>query len=325
MAYELRHHVLKLQGRNRVIDAAVHFAGGCAQLADGLGAQAILGFHRADDFLDALFRFEGEGHVLAGHALDGILGLLHRALHALHQAADLLRKLRGARGQVAHFVGHDRKAAPRLTGARRLDGGIQGQQIGLLGDRADFGQYAAHVARALRDAVGELDQFHAQPAVVYDALDDALHDVGGIAHELVETHARGIVIGARGDGNGELALLVGLLMHALETLRQLVDGIAEQGLHAPDFVADRTVLAGEFPRALGQQAVKLRHQRRLFVDAPFVGRRARWMGCGEDGGDLPAEAEQHEGGDGNGSGLAQRRKYVESPAHQDCPCRPDPE
>jgi hypothetical protein len=82
----------------------------------------------------------------------------------------------GAAGKVAHFVGHHGKAAPGLAGPRRLDGGIQRQQVGLLGNGADLGKDGLHVAGAGDDVVGQFDQFDAELAVVDDAVDHALHD-----------------------------------------------------------------------------------------------------------------------------------------------------
>src|SRR6185437_2206735 len=40
----------------------------------------------------------------------------------------------GAFRQFAHFVGNHRKPAPLLSGTRGFDGGIEGQQIRLVGD-----------------------------------------------------------------------------------------------------------------------------------------------------------------------------------------------
>ena len=43
----------------------------------------------------------------------------------------------GLLGQLAHLFGHHREAAPVVAGARRLDRGVQRQQVGLLGDPGD--------------------------------------------------------------------------------------------------------------------------------------------------------------------------------------------
>ena len=47
---------------------------------------------------------------------------------------DLLCRFLGTVRQVAYFVGHDGKTTPGFTGAGRFDGGVESQQVGLLGD-----------------------------------------------------------------------------------------------------------------------------------------------------------------------------------------------
>ncbi len=80
--------------------------------------------------------------------LDFLLGVVGRVVDALGDGLDVLLDLgdqvldvagallRGF-GQGAHFVGDHREAFAMLAGARRLDGGIQRQQVGLVGDAGD--------------------------------------------------------------------------------------------------------------------------------------------------------------------------------------------
>jgi hypothetical protein len=65
------------------------------------------------------------------HCTDGVLGA---SLDFANQLADRLRLTLAALGQLADLVRHHREATPMLASPRRLDGCIQGQQIGLLGD-----------------------------------------------------------------------------------------------------------------------------------------------------------------------------------------------
>ena len=74
-------------------------------------------------------------------------GLLRARLHLGDQAADLLCRPRRPLGQLAHLVGDHREAAARLAGPRRLDGGVQRQQVGLLGDLVNGLHDAADLAR----------------------------------------------------------------------------------------------------------------------------------------------------------------------------------
>ena len=68
------------------------------------------------------------------HVLDGLGRLV---LHLVDQLADLLGCLARALRELAHLIGHDREAASGLAGARGLDGRVEREQVGLVGDRRD--------------------------------------------------------------------------------------------------------------------------------------------------------------------------------------------
>jgi hypothetical protein len=61
----------------------------------------------------------------------------HGQADGRHGIGNFLRRALGLIGQLADLVGHHGKTTPRLTGPCRLDGGIEGQQVGLLGDTVD--------------------------------------------------------------------------------------------------------------------------------------------------------------------------------------------
>ena len=65
---------------------------------------------------------------------DGLGGLL---LHRPDQLGDLLRGVLGILGELTDFLGDDREASALLTGARRLDRGVEREQVRLLGDPGD--------------------------------------------------------------------------------------------------------------------------------------------------------------------------------------------
>jgi len=80
--------------------------------------------------------------------------------------ADQMRRLARRFGQALDLVGDHRKAASRRTGAGGLDGRVQRQQVGLLGDRLDRTGYLGHLrqrgsdrAETVLDAADRLDQF----------------------------------------------------------------------------------------------------------------------------------------------------------------------
>ncbi len=70
---------------------------------------------------------------------------------------DLLRRVRGPLREPPHLGGDDRKAAAGVAGPRRLDTGVQGQQIGLEGNVVDNADDGADFLRQLLDALDSLD------------------------------------------------------------------------------------------------------------------------------------------------------------------------
>src|SRR5260370_35363295 len=57
--------------------------------------------------------------------------MLHLGDAVLDEALDLFRGSRAARGEGTDLLRYDREAATLLAGARRFDGGVQGQEVGL--------------------------------------------------------------------------------------------------------------------------------------------------------------------------------------------------
>jgi hypothetical protein len=61
-------------------------------------------------------------------------GFVHVCAQAVDGAGDLRGRRLGALRQAAHFIGDHGKAASLFTGASGFDGGVERQQVGLLGD-----------------------------------------------------------------------------------------------------------------------------------------------------------------------------------------------
>ena len=62
---------------------------------------------------------------------------MHRAFHFGENVGDLFRGFNAVVGQLAHLAGYDGKSFSLFTGAGRFDGGVEAQEIGLLGDVFD--------------------------------------------------------------------------------------------------------------------------------------------------------------------------------------------
>ncbi len=126
---------------------------GCDGLLRGgdgdLGDHAVDALGHADD---AFERFAGlgggddallDGAGAALHAGDGGAGAV---LNALDHGGDLAGGLRGAFGEAADFTGDDGEATALLSGAGGLDGGVEGEEVGLAGDLVDDGDDLADAA-----------------------------------------------------------------------------------------------------------------------------------------------------------------------------------
>ena len=127
------------------------------------------GLHFLDGALDRAVGFDR----LAGRLLDrGDLG------------GDVVGRARGLAGEALHFLRDDREAAAGIAGARRLDRGVEREQVGLAGNVADQAE----------------DRF------------DRL-DMGG--ERLADLHRlAGLVAGAGGDAGGDFDFAAGFLDRA---------------------------------------------------------------------------------------------------------------
>ena len=118
-------------------DVAADLAGRRRLLLDGAGDRVLNVVDLVDDLADL------------GDGLDRPLGV---GLDGLDLAADVLGRLGRLLGQLLDLVGDDGEALAGLAGPGRLDGRVQGQQVGLLGDRRDHLDDVADLGAASRRA-----------------------------------------------------------------------------------------------------------------------------------------------------------------------------
>src|SRR5437879_2601371 len=94
----------------------------------------------ADELLGDLGDAGGFADDLAGGALDGGGALADGAdagADGLGERPDRAERLLGRPGEVLDLAGDDAEALAVLAGASGLDGGVEGEQIGLVGDLLD--------------------------------------------------------------------------------------------------------------------------------------------------------------------------------------------
>ncbi len=154
------------------------------------------------------------------HAVGQLTGCL---LQRLDHLVDLAGGAAGLLGQRPDLVGHHRKTASLLAGPRRLDGRVEGEQVGLIGDLADHLQDPADLL-----AVASQPSQHRVVGIelVMELIDRGLgggerpQPLGGyllhLAHQFAGLMgvARHVANGVAelGDGGGQLLALGPLLL-----------------------------------------------------------------------------------------------------------------
>ena len=130
------------------------------------------------------------------------------AVGGVDQAADLDGGLGRALGELAHFVGDDGKTAPLLAGAGGLDGGVEREQVGLVGDLADHADDVVHRVRAAAEGVERGVEAADRERNFPDVAGQVADGGGRIARDCVglprQLFAAGSVVGDLADADGQL-------------------------------------------------------------------------------------------------------------------------
>ena len=189
---------------------------------------------------------------------DGFDRALGVDLDAFDLAADVFGGFRGFLGELFHFVGDDGKTFARFAGARGFDGGVEGEQVGLLRDRGDdlddladfdagFAEFADGGVGGLRRFDGFGGDFGGLGGVLGDFLDGDAHlfAAGGDGLEVaVDLFAGG------GDDVGLRGGFFGVGAHLLADGREFAGGSGERRRGLAD-LADAGAQIGEQLREPG--------------------------------------------------------------------------
>jgi hypothetical protein len=160
-------------------------------------------------------------------------------LHALRGLGDEVLDLSGRPAaplrEVAHLLRHHGEAPPLLPGARRLHGGVQGEQAGLEGDLVDHADDVRDAPAAVVDLRHRLDRLGDDlPAT----LGLAQHLLAVLARDLrvlrVLLHGAGDLLHARGGLLEGRRLLLGSPAEVLVALRHPRGALIELAGGAPD-------------------------------------------------------------------------------------------
>src|SRR5262249_52683682 len=133
---------------------------------------------------------EGDARLLAkgGALLHRRAAGAHRGYHLRYlpldgadAGGDLLGLVRGPLGQLADLGGDDGEALAVLAGPRRLDGGVEREQVGLGGDVVDGLDYRPHLGTALPERLHLLRAAQDRNADLVDALQGLDHGPAAFA------------------------------------------------------------------------------------------------------------------------------------------------
>ena len=163
---------------------------GRSHALDGLADLLHLLRDLLDDLDDATERL-AHRHDLLGTDLDLLAALLHPGYGILRiltrrsdEFRDLVRGLLTRLGQLAHLLGDNREAAALLTGTCSLDGGVQCQQVRLVGDTRDRIDDFADLLRTLTECRDHLRGFRRGLLDVLDLHDGLVEDLAAIAGDI---------------------------------------------------------------------------------------------------------------------------------------------
>ncbi len=223
---------LLLDGGGHLLGELVEVAGGAGDLAGAagllLGGVADLAGVLVDigdgsgDVGEGLAEFVGELEAF----VDGASGFQNLAvvagdllLDAGDEFGDLVGGFGGAVGELGEFVGEDGEASAMFSGAGGFDGGVEGEEVGLLGKFLDKGRDAAdggglllqEFAVFLGDGVYGLDAMEAALGALH-----GVHAIGGLlAGAVTELKQAACAFGDAVDGGGHLLDRVGAFGDAL--------------------------------------------------------------------------------------------------------------
>ncbi|MCY1532076.1 hypothetical protein D9M68_673220 [compost metagenome] len=238
-----------------LVHAAVDLLGHRGLLLGGAGDLRVHRVDGADQLGDGIQRSTCLVGLLAGE-FTGIAGLTHgrdrlvRAfLQAIDHPLDFLGALLSTAGQGTDFIGHHREATTGLTGTCRFDGGIERQQVGLFGDRADYIEHADNRQHILLQAVErhatlanvQHQRVNAGNAAIHHLLGRLAFQVGLLRGDSGALGTLRHLMGRRGhfiDRGGDLIGFVTLLLHGLFGALRLRRHLADQFGQLPGHLDD---------------------------------------------------------------------------------------
>ena len=148
----------------------------------------------------------GRRRCLVRQGLDGHLGLAGFALDRIDQFGDLIGRRGRSFGELAHFVCDHREASPLLAGSRGLDGGVEREQVGLIGDLADQLDDAADLAGPLIEFLYRSGGLAGLAGKAVEIVGDVVDRGGTVVRRIGGPGGRLLLFGKTGGEGAEGAL-----------------------------------------------------------------------------------------------------------------------
>src|SRR3989441_373998 len=162
----------------------------------------------AGQVLYPLARAAHDGPEIAADALEQLCGAVERPARLLCGLPDVARLSTACFGELVDLIRHHREAPPVNPGARRFDRGVEGEQVGLVGDEADGFRELLDLLRHVAQPPYLAGALFGRETQIGQATDGGLGGEADLLRGLLHLRARVASLGARG---GHLRGVVGQL------------------------------------------------------------------------------------------------------------------
>src|SRR6266849_23519 len=136
---------------------------------------------------------------IAADALQKLCSPVERPARHLCGLPDVARLSTACFGELVDFIGHPREAAAVNTGARRFDRGVEGEQVGLVGDEADGFRELLDLLRHVAQPPYLAGALFGRETQIGQATDGGLGSEAQLLRGLLHLRARVASLGARGE------------------------------------------------------------------------------------------------------------------------------
>src|SRR5439155_1416722 len=196
---------------------------------------------------------------IAADALEQLRGAVERPARLLCGLTDVARLSTACFGELVDLIRHHREAPPVNPGASRFDRGVEGEQVGLVGDEADGFRELLDLLRHVAQPPYLAGALLGRDTQIGQATDGGLGGEADLLRDLLHLRARVTSLGARGGHLrgvvGQLFRVAGQRADEARGLGGPLAGATRRGRHAasresPALAAKRTLSGPGWPVAV---------------------------------------------------------------------------